>query len=84
MAYLDSTYGPYYQSQALDYLLELHSPQTTWTLQAPKDSHVLESILNADRPTARTLAKRKLRLGETSNIERGEASGSQHNPTDMN
>jgi hypothetical protein len=34
MAYLDSMYRPYYQSQALDYLLEAHSPQTTRTLQA--------------------------------------------------
>lgn len=31
-AYLDSKYGPYFQSQALDYLLEVHSPQTTKSL----------------------------------------------------
>jgi len=84
MAYLNSTYGPYYQSQALDYLLELHSPQTTRTLEALKDSHVLESILNADRPAARTCAKCKFGLGETENIEHDEVNGSQHNPTEIN
>jgi len=38
MAYFDSMYGLYYQSQVLDYLLEAYSPQTTKTLQALKDS----------------------------------------------
>jgi len=84
MAYLDSTYGPYYQSQVHDYLLEWHSLQTTRTLEALKDSHVLESILNADGPAARTCAKRKLGLGETENTERGEASVSQYNPIEIN
>ena len=78
--YLDSTYGPYYMSQALDYLLEAHSPQTTRTLQALKDSKVLESILNADGPASRTRAKRKLEVGESSNYECGEGSGSQDDP----
>jgi hypothetical protein len=80
MAYLDSTYGPYYQSQALDYLLEAHSPQTTRTLQALKDSNVLESILNADGPASRTRARRKLGVRESSTYERGEGSGSQNDP----
>jgi hypothetical protein len=80
MAYLDSTYGPYYQSQALDYLLEAHSPQTTRTLQALQDSNVLQSILKADGPASRTRAKRKLGVGEASTYEEGEGSGSQNNP----
>ena len=79
LASSDYTYGPYYQSQALDYLLEAHSPQTMRTLQALKDSNVLESILNVDGPTSRTRAKRKLGVGESSNYERGEGSGSGNN-----
>ena len=74
MALLDSTYGPYYMSQTVDYLLEQHSPQTMRTLQALKDSNVLESILNANGPASRTRAKRKLEVGESSNHEHGESS----------
>jgi hypothetical protein len=80
MAYLDSTYGPYYMSQAMDYLLEQHSPQTKRTLQALKDSNVLESILNANGPASRTRAKRKIGVGESSNHERGESSAGQRDP----
>jgi hypothetical protein len=82
MAYLDSSYGPYYQSQAVDYLLELHSPQTKRTLEALKDSNVLQSILKANGPAARTRAKRKLQVQDSEHYERGEASASEVNPVE--
>ena len=74
MAFLDSTYGPYYVSQTVDYLLEQHSPQTMRTLQALRNSNILESILNADGPASRTRAKRKLVVGESSNHAHGASS----------
>ena len=67
--FAESTWGPRYQSQALDYLLDEHSPNTRKTLQDLKDSQVLGLILNADGPSKRTRAKRKLIVGEYSNSE---------------
>lgn len=70
--YAESTWGPRYQSQALDYLLDVHSPLTRRTLQDLKDSRVLDLILNADGPFNRTRAKRKLLVGECSNPQPSE------------
>ena len=81
MALLDSmSYGPYYMSQTIDYLLEQHSPQTIRTLQALKDSNVLESILNANGPASHTRAKHKLVVGESSNHKCGESSNAHEDP----
>ena len=77
---LDSTYGPYYQTQIVNYLLEEHSLLTMRTLNALKDSNVLEAILNADGLASRTRASRKLGVGGSSSYERGEGSGSQNDP----
>ena len=80
MAFEDSIYEPFYQSQMIDFLLEEHSPQTARTLQALKDSNVLASILNANGPACRTRAKRKLRVDDNSTYEEGEGSGSRDAP----
>lgn len=70
--FAESTWGPRYQSQAMDYLLDEHSPNTRRTLQDLKDSRVLDIILNADGPFKRTRAKRKLVVGECSNTQPSE------------
>jgi len=61
-------------------LLEAHSPQTTRTLQALKDSNVLESILNANGLASRTHVRRKLRVTRSLTYEHGEGSGFHDDP----
>lgn len=77
--YAESSWGPAYKSQAVDYLLDTHSPNTKRVLQELKDSSLLDAILNADGPARRTRAKRKLVVGESSNTRANQASGSNSN-----
>jgi hypothetical protein len=63
-----------FKGEAVDYLLERHSPETLRTLERLKDSEFLKTILEVDGPARRTRlhSRRRLALG-----------GGEDNPLEM-
>jgi hypothetical protein len=55
-----------FKREAVDYLLERHSPETLRTLERLKDSEFLKTILEVDGPARRTRLqlRRRLVLGD--------------------
>jgi hypothetical protein len=51
-----------FKGEAVDYLLERHSPETLRTLQRLKDSEFLKTILEVDGPARRTRLQLRRRL----------------------
>jgi len=58
--YDESEWGPRYNSQALDFVMEQHSPHTKHILNQLRRSNILQEVLEAKGPATRTRAERKL------------------------
>jgi hypothetical protein len=49
-----------WRKDAIDFLLDEHSPQTKRALEQMRSSQMLRAVIDADGPARRTRAKRKL------------------------
>jgi hypothetical protein len=69
-----------WKKDAVDYLLEMHSPETLRALRELRDSNMLQALLEADGPHRRTRARRRLISNDGASSSRVGPSGTADDP----